>query len=97
MFLQLIQQIKICLYFIQYGTFRLLLVQEVQSQFLVVTSLLFREHISSQKSQPTNKMNQKYCTRVVLPIVPATAKIIDRRRSLSPVEKIVKIHQKKIF
>jgi hypothetical protein len=31
-------------------------------------------------------MNQKYCTRVVPPVVPACAKIIDRRRSLSPVK-----------
>jgi hypothetical protein len=71
---------------IHISSLRLLLVQEVQSQFPAVTSLLFPEHISSQKAQPTNKMNQKYCTRVVPPVVPACAKIIDRRRSLSPVK-----------
>lgn len=74
---------------ILFSSFRLFLVQEVQSQFPAVTSLLFPEHISSQKSQLTKKMNQKYYTRVVLPFVPACAKIIAPQRSLSPVKKNV--------
>lgn len=68
----------------------LLLVPEVQPQFPAMTSLLFQEHISSQKLQPTNKMHRKYCTRAVPPFVPANAKRIDRQRSLSPVEENVR-------
>lgn len=95
MFPQLIQQIEIYLY--PFCSFRLLLVQEVQSQFPAVTSLLFLEHISSQKLQPTNKMHRKYCTRVVHPFVPANAKRIDRQRSLSPVgENVRERSQKKM-
>lgn len=70
-------------------SFRLLLEQEVQSQFPVVTSLLFPKHISSRKSQPLNKMNQKYYTRVVPQVVPTSAKIINLRRNLSPVKENV--------
>lgn len=77
-------------------SFRLLLVQEVQSQFPGVTSLLFPEHISSRKSQPTNKMNQKYYTRAVPQFAPASAKITDPRRSLSPVKEILKISENMI-
>ena len=42
-----------------YSSFRFLLVEGVQSQFLGVTSLLFQGHFSSQKSQPSYKTNQK--------------------------------------
>jgi len=71
--------------------FSLLLEQEVQFQFLEVTSLLFPEYISSQKPLLSNNMNQKYYTGVEPQLAPASAKKIDRRRSLSPVQRNVTI------
>lgn len=55
--------------------------EEVQFQFLVMSSLSFPPHSSSQRPPPSSKTQQRLCTEFAPQVAPAVAKKIVQRRN----------------